>query len=521
MPKVSLSAGGASGSEHEAKTRGFVGALPREHGDARLSDASEGAKRRALTRELARRAVAAELARRNMAAFVSFIMPEYIHSDFSRAVCGALDGFLEDVSRGERPVLVLQAPPQHGKSQLVSRMFPAYAFGRFPDLRLAACSYAADLARDMNRDVQQLMLGEAYGTLFPDSSLNPARMETNAARSSVNQALRNSDRFDIPGRRGYYVCTGVGGPLTGKSVDIGIIDDPIKNEEEARSKTVKRAIEGWYNTVFMTRLSKKSGQIIMATSWATDDLAATVIRTNKRAKHLKFPAINDFGEALVPELHPLEKLLETKAMLSPSQWSALYQQNPIPEEGNIFEEGWVRHWTPDMLPESFDEVIASWDMTFKDTDGSDFVVGQIWGRRGPDYYLLDQSRARMGFTASRAAVLNLCARWPEAAGVLVEDKANGPAVMDALRGEVSGLIPVEPDGSKIARAYAVTPLWAAGNVFLPPVEHYPWLRDFIDELVSFPAGAHDDQVDAMTQALRYLKVHGLAVWEALADDEIA
>ena len=157
-------------------------------------------------------------------------------------------------------------------------------------------------------------------------------------------------------------------------------------------------------------------------------------------------------------------------------------------------------------------------MTFKDTDGSDFVVGQIWGRRGPDYYLLDQSRARMGFTASKAAVLRLCARWPEATGVLVEDKANGPAVMDALRGEVSGLIPVEPDGSKIARAYAVTPLWAAGNVFLPPAEHYPWLRDFVDELVSFPAGAHDDQVDAMTQALRYLKVHGLAVWEALADD---
>ena len=125
MPKASLAAGGASGSEHEAKTRGFVGALPREHGDARLSDASEGAKRRALTRELARRAVAAELARRNMAAFVSFIMPEYIHSDFSRAVCGALDGFLEGVSHGERPVLVLQAPPQHGKSQLVSRMFPA------------------------------------------------------------------------------------------------------------------------------------------------------------------------------------------------------------------------------------------------------------------------------------------------------------------------------------------------------------------------------------------------------------
>lgn len=493
-------------------------------------------------RELRR--LRAELARRNMAAFVSFIMPGYIHSAFSRAVCAALDEFLKAVGRGERPVLILQAPPQHGKSQLVSRMFPAYAFGRNPDVRLAACSYAADLARDMNRDVQRIMMSEAYGTLFPEASLSsayhslsaggasgsehgasregasgftPARMETNGARAYGNQALRNSDRFDILGRRGYYICAGVGGPLTGKSVDIGIIDDPIKNEEEARSKTVKRAIEGWYNTVFLTRLSKNSGHIIMATSWATDDLAATVIKTDPRARHLKFPAINDAGEALVPELHPLDKLLETKAKLAPAQWSALYQQNPIPDGGNIFEEGWVHHWTPDMLPQSFDEMILSWDMTFKDTDGSDFVVGQAWGRRGPNYYLMDQTRARMGFTASKAAVLNLCARWPEATGVLVEDKANGPAVMDALKGEVSGLIPIEPDGSKIARAYAVTPLWAAGNVFLPSGDYYPWVRDFVEELIAFPAGAHDDQVDSMTQALRYLKAHGLAVWEALAD----
>lgn len=475
-------------------------------------DDLRNSQRKRIEAELARRAVAAELARRNMAAFVTYIMPGYIHSDFSRTVCAALDEFLAAAALGERPVLVLQAPPQHGKSQLVSRMFPAYVFGRHPDVRLAACSYAADLARDMNRDVQQIMMSDEYRTLFPDAALNPKRAVT-----VENQALRNSDRFDISGRRGYYICAGVGGPLTGKSVDIGIIDDPIKNEEEARSKTVKRAIEGWYNTVFLTRLSRQSGHIIMATSWATDDLAATVVKTDRRTKHLKFPAVNDAGQALVPELHPLDKLLETKAKLSPAQWSALYQQNPIPDGGNIFEEAWVRHWTPDALPESFDETIASWDMTFKDTDGSDFVVGQIWGRKGPDYFLMDQSRARMGFTASKAAVLNLCARWPEATGVLVEDKANGPAVMDALKGEVSGLIPIEPDGSKIARAYAVTPLWAAGNVYIPPGEHYPWVRDFVGELIAFPAGAHDDQVDSMTQALRYLKAHGLAVWEALAD----
>ena len=467
--------------------------------------------KRALRREQERRALLAETARRSMADFVSYVMPDYVHSDFSRTVCAALDLFLYEVMEGNRPVMLFQAPPQHGKSQLVSRMFPAYAFGKNPDFRLAACSYGADLARDMNRDVQRLMMGEEYGQLFPESSLNPKRVVT-----LEGLALRNSDRFDIVGRKGYYICAGVGGALTGKSVDIGIIDDPIKNEEEARSPTVKRGIEGWYNTVFLTRLSKKSGHIIMATSWAVDDLIGLVAKNNKRAVHYKFPAIDSEGRALVPELHPLEKLLETRATLSPNQWSALYQQSPIADGGNIFDEQWFREWTPADLPEYFDEVIQSWDMTFKDTDGSDFVVGQLWARKGPCYYLLEQSRARMGFTASREAVIGMCQRHPETAAVLIEDKANGPAVMDALKDVVPGLVPVEPDGSKIARAYAVTALFSAGNVFLPG--HAPWLPEYRAELVAFPAGAHDDQVDATSQALRYLKSHGLSIWEKLADD---
>lgn len=463
-----------------------------------------------LQREQRRRVLLAEQARRHMADFVSYIMPDYIHSAFSRAVCTALDEFLESVVTGKRPVDLFQAPPQHGKSQLVSRMFPPYALGRYPHLRIAACSYAADLARDMNRDVQRIMLGEEYAVLFPESSLNPKRVVT-----MEGLALRNSDRFDIVGNRGYYVCAGVGGPLTGKSVDIGIIDDPIKNEEEARSPTVKRGILGWYNTVFLTRLSKNSGHIIMATSWATDDLIGVVAKKNSRARHYKFPAIDAEGRALVPDLHPLEKLQETKANLSPTQWSALYQQSPVADGGNIFDEAWFKSWTPATMPERFDEVIQSWDMTFKDTDGSDYVVGQLWGRAGVNYYLLEQVRARMGFTASKAAVLAMCVRHPETTAVLIEDKANGPAVMDALRDDVPGLVPIEPDGSKIARAYAVTALFSAGNVFFPA--HAAWIDGYKEELVAFPAGGHDDQVDSTTQALRYLKSHGLSIWEALAN----
>lgn len=465
-------------------------------------------------RERQLRLLQAEMARRSFAAFVSYTFPGYHHSAFSLAVCEALDQFLREAVAGLRPVLILGAPPQHGKSELVSRRFPAYIFGLYPELRIAACSYAADLARDMNRDVQRIMLDELYAALFPESTLNPKRVVT-----IESQALRNSDRFDILGHRGYYVCAGVGGPLTGKSVDIGIIDDPIKNEEEARSPTVKRNIQRWYETVFLTRLSKNSGHIIMSTRWAVDDLAGVVAKNNPRAKVLLFPAISAEGHPLVPELHPLDKLLETKSMLSPAQWSALYQQNPVQEGGNIFQEAWfTRRWNVGNLPEFFDEIILSWDMTFKGTDGSDYVVGQVWGRKGVNYYLLHQVRARMSYTATKGAVRTMAAQYPQRAGVLIEDKANGPAVMDDLKDEIDDLLPVEPYGSKVARAYAVTSVFAAGNVYIPEDEvAHPWVPDYIAEMISFPAGSNDDQVDATTQAITYLKSHGLSVWESLAN----
>jgi predicted phage terminase large subunit-like protein len=455
-------------------------------------------------RELRR--LEAERAGRSLAAFISFLKPDYIHSEFSLRVCAELDRLLDALVAEERPIDILQAPPQHGKSTLASRYFPAYALGKYPHLKIGACSYSADLAEEMSRDVQAIMLDERYRAVFPDSWLgNPDP-----------GAQRSLKKFTVPNHKGYYVCTGVGGPLTGKSLDLGIIDDPIKNEQEARSATIKRSIQGWYNTVFLTRLSKKSGQIIMATRWALDDLSGVVAKNNPRAKTLSFPALGEDNRPLVPELHPLEKLLEVKAALSPNQWSALYQQRPVPEGGAIFLQAWIQRWNVGNLPESFDEMVLSWDMTFKDTDGSDYVVGQVWARKGVNYYLLHQVRSRMSYTVSRAAIKTMAAQYPQAFGILIEDKANGPAVLDDLQDQVAGLIPVQPDGSKVSRAYAVTPLWAGKNVFIPENEYATWVSDFEEEIVTFPAAPHDDQVDAMTQALRYLKAHGLSIWEALA-----
>lgn len=459
-------------------------------------------------------------ARKGLGAYVAYTTPKYKQGWFSSTVCAALDKFVSDVQAGKRPILVFQAPPQHGKSEIVSRKLPAYLLGRFPDWRVGAASYSDELANTMAQDVRRNLAADKHRRLFPHS--------TERRRYDVNR----TGEFTAPGGEGGYVGVGVGAGLTGRPVDIGIIDDPVKNEKEALSPTVKEGHWNWYQSVFTTRLSEYSGQIVMATSWAEDDLPGRIVahfKDDPRLTVLRFPAINEEGEvgfnpefprgALVPELHSLDKLRETKSLLSDYWWSAMYQQSPKSLGGNVFKESGIRYYLPKDLPAKFDKVLASWDCTFKDTDGTDFVVGQVWGKKGANTYLLDQVRARMSFTATIKAVVDLKRKWPKVREILIEDKANGPAVIDTLKGAVPGIIPIEPDGSKLARAHAVTSYWEAGNVWIPHPDIAPWIKDYVGELTLFPAGANDDQVDGTTQALRrlYPLFKGLKVSQAAID----
>lgn len=457
-----------------------------------------------------KREAAAELlrrrdARRTVAAYIGYTNPKYRASGFSAAVCAALDLFLLDVQAGRRPILILQAPPQHGKSEIVSRKLPTYILGRFPSWRVGGASYSDELANAMAQDVRRNLADDRHKKLFPQPE--------EKRRYDVNR----TGEFTAPGGSGGYLGVGVGAGLTGRPLDIGIIDDPVKNEKEALSPTVKEGHWNWYQSVFTTRLSENSGQIIMATSWAEDDLPGRVMshfKGDPRLTVLRFPAINMRGEVgynpqlpegpLVPELHSLAKLQETKGLLSDYWWAALYQQNPRPLGGNVFKEDGVCYYLPKDLPSKFDKVLASWDCTFKDTDGTDYVVGQVWGKAGSNSYLLAQVRQRMSFTKTVREVVTLREAWPRTREILIEDKANGPAVIDTLKASVPGIIPIEPDGSKLARAHAVTSYWEAGNVWLPHPDIAPWVKDLVAELTTFPASANDDQVDALTQALRRL-----------------
>lgn len=443
--------------------------------------------------------------RRSLAGYIAYTSRKYKHSPFSDAVCAAIDQFILDVEAGKRPILVLQAPPQHGKSEIVSRKLPAYLMGKFPELRIGGASYADDLAGTLAQDVRRNLAGEEHLRLFP--------VPSEKRRYDVNRI----GEFTTPGGSGSYLGVGVGSGLTGRPLDIGIIDDPTKNQQEALSSVTKESHWNWYQSVFTTRLSEHSGQIIMATSWAEDDLPGRILTEyagNPRMRVLRFPAINSRDEvgfnhelplgALVPHLHSLEKLLETKALFSDYWWAALYQQAPKALGGNVFKEEGIRYYYPKDLPAKFDKVLTSWDCTFKDTDGTDYVVGQVWGKKDARSYLLAQVRDRMSFTKTVGAVIDLRSSWPQSTEVLIEDKANGPAVIDTLKAHVPGIIPIEPDGSKLARAHAVTAYWEAGNIWLPHPDIAPWIKAYISEMTAFPASANDDQVDATTQALRRL-----------------
>lgn len=445
------------------------------------------------------------LAKTHLEHYIRITKPDYCHSQFSRTVCAALDQFTVDLVDGKRPILVLQAPPQVGKSEMVSRRLPAWLMGRFPHLRIGAASYSDELANSMAQDVRRNLAGEEHKLIFP------------ATHTPDKFAVNRIGDFSSPGGTGSYLGVGIGAGLTGKPLDVGIVDDPIKDAQAALSPTVKESQWAWYMSVFSTRLSDRSGQLIMATSWAQDDLVGRILHQyagNHRLTHLRFPALNLPGETgydpllpegpLCPEFRSMDFFLEQKALASAYWWAAQYQQCPQPLGGNIFKHDGLRFYAQKDLPKRFDKVIASWDCTFKDTDGTDYVVGQVWGKSGANAYLLDQVRDRMSFSATVKAVVDLRQRWPAITEILIEDKANGPAVIDALKSQVPGIIPIEPDGSKLARAHAVTWIWEAGNVLLPYEQITPWMRTFISEVTMFPAAAHDDQVDAMTMALRRL-----------------
>lgn len=455
-------------------------------------------------------------ARTDLLDFTQFNHPEYKVNWHHRLVSDKLMGVYE----GRIKRLMIFQPPRTGKSELVSRQFPAFCLGRNPAFQIIGASYGSDLANSMNLDIQKIMGGEDYRFLFPNSPL-PGYQPTQSRK--LRKYRRTSNVFDLAVEGGgYYKSVGIGGPLTGFGFNIGIIDDPIKERKKAESAMYRQDVFDWYTSTFLTRKQRigdfEPAIIITLTRWHDDDLAGRLIKAaqeNPLADQwdiLCLPLIKDDedrpydprkkGETLWEEWIPQDECEKIRINTGPRDFASLFQQSPAVEGGNIFRSEWFQFYDTGELPRNFDIVIQSWDFTFKKTESSDFVVGQVWGRKGPNKYLLDQVRGRMGFTESVQAMRSLSAKWPEAMTKYVEEKANGAAIIDTLKKEMSGIVPINPKESKESRAHAITGQFQAGNVLLP--KYAPWLHDYLEEHKVFPSGQHDDQVDATTQALLQL-----------------
>jgi predicted phage terminase large subunit-like protein len=214
------------------------------------------------------------------------------------------------------------------------------------------------------------------------------------------------------------------------------------------------------------------------------------------------------GELLCPGRFDESTVAATERDMGSQVAAAQLQQRPSPAKGLIFERDWLAHeWRE--LPAS-GTYVQSWDCTFKDLSTSDYVAGQVWMVSGPRFYLVDRVKARMNFPATKQAIRDMASRHPKAMTILVEDKANGSAVIQELTTELSGLIAVTPQGGKVARANAVSPLFEAGNVFVPALSRAPWVAEWREEMATFPMGRHDDDVDTTTQALIYLRAHDVS-----------
>jgi predicted phage terminase large subunit-like protein len=412
---------------------------------------------------------------------------------------------LEARRKGKIKRLLICLPPRHLKSLLASVAFPAWNLGHDPSRRIICASYSIDLAAKLAGDSRAVMESSWYREAF------------------LRLQLANASELElVTTAKGFRLTTSVGGTLTGRGGDVIVIDDPLK-AGDAASEPRRTAVNDWFRNTLYSRLDNKAeGVIIVVTQRLhVDDLVGYLLSTGEPWEVVQLPAIaiaderyeltdgtvfvRRAGTALHPEREPLEVLEGIRRTLGSYEFAAQYQQEPIPLEGGMIKAAWLRRYGVTPERQSGDLVTQSWDMASKSGELNDYSVCTTWLRCGQEHYLLDVFRARLDYPDLRRAVVALKQRFM-ADAVLIEDKGSGTQLIQDLRAEGQVRpIPIVPQGDKETRKYTQTPKLEAGLVLLPEQAH--WLADFLGEVLAFPRGRHDDQVDAMAQYLAWEATH--------------
>lgn len=407
-----------------------------------------------------------------------------------RLMCDTIDDFLR---QDERQGLIITMPPRHMKSTVVSNCLPAQFISRNPQKEVIMASYGLDLARDNARACRGLFDEPLHRRVWPGQVFD----------------VDTADSFQLAGKRNgkpNLVAAGVGGGITGKGADLFIIDDPIKDMVQASSETYRRKTYEWYQMVVQSRLAPGGKKILMMTRWHYDDLVGTILRDDPDSWiHLNMPAISDDGGALWPERYGLDSLGEIRKVLGSRNFEAQYQGRPTPLEGGMFKRDWIRFDSP--LPSNAVRC-RYWDKAATHDDG-DWTVGCLMSVEDGRYCIEDIVRLQGSPYEVQQAIRRTAERDGPEVRIRMEQEpgSSGVDVVDLYSRTILQGYDFRPDkvtGNKAIRAGPLAAAMECGNLWMVRA---PWNRALTDELLEFPMGAHDDQVDACSGAFRELSTH--------------
>jgi predicted phage terminase large subunit-like protein len=446
-----------------------------------------------------------ELARRRLLDFTRHTFDGYRTGWHHAAYAATLDKF----ARGEIQRLMVRMPPQHGKSELCSRRLPAYLLGINPDLRIAVCAYNHPFAAKFNRDTQRIITSQEYAELFPDTTLFGKNTRTVADGGTW---LRNADEFEIVGHTGSLVSVGIGGPLTGRKVDVAIIDDPYKGPEDAWSEAGRRKVREWWWSVLRTRLNDRSQICLTFTPWHHDDIGMELLRNEPdKWTVVNFPAIKEGeptehdprqpGEALWPEEHGIDKLLDLQAS-APSMFQSLYQLNPTNPGGDKIKRDWFFVYERVNLPEGVNHFYidtALSDQELKHNDPSGILIGRVHKGR---LHLVHYEEGHWGLPDLCKKIEDLHSYHGKAASrIYIENKANGRSVKQQLQTQTRlNIVLDNPKGGKEFRVEEVLHHLESGKIGVPLGDN--WVEAWMQQVTTFPKAAHDEGVDTLTGLIR-------------------
>jgi predicted phage terminase large subunit-like protein len=426
-------------------------------------------------------------------AYAAYQWPGYKDAHHHRLIAR----HLEAVERGDIKRLMITMPPRHGKSMLASEFFPAWYIGRNPDHYVVTATYAQELADDFGRKVKNQIEDEAYKAIFPgvslaDDSKSAKRFHIDGNAGGYEHAIS---------QRGAFYAVGVGGPLTGRGAHLLLIDDPVKNREDAESEVIRKKTKDWYTSTAYTRLMPGGRIVIIQTRWHEDDLAGWLQNEHEHEGWvvLNLPAINNEGLALWPEQYDIDALEQIKRALPPRDWSALYQQSPSPETGDYFKREWIRT-VEKMPPKETLAVYGASDYAVT-SGGGDYTVHVVVGVDNEGrLWLLDMWRGQASSDVWVDAFCNLVRKWKpigwaEETGQI--KSGVGPFLVKRMM-ETQSYVAREQfatRGDKAVRAQSIRGRMALAGMYVQ--QDAPFLSDLISEMMSFPVGVHDDQVDAL------------------------